>query len=75
MIRTADGRTFHREQLILKGNIDDPFTWDDLVGKFTANVAPLVKDDVIASVVGAVADLDTQSSLRTVTEPLLVPIS
>jgi 2-methylcitrate dehydratase PrpD len=70
-IRTKDGRTFHREQLTLKGNIEDPFTWDDLVHKFTSNVAPLVKDDDIAEVVASVESLDTQTSLRSVTEPLL----
>jgi 2-methylcitrate dehydratase PrpD len=70
-IRMKDGRIFDREQLRLRGNIDDPFTWDDLVRKFTANVAPLVKDDAVADVIAALAALDRQTSLRTVTEPLL----
>jgi 2-methylcitrate dehydratase PrpD len=70
-IRTTDGRTFQREQLTLKGNIEDPLTWDDLVHKFTTNVAPLVKDDAIAEVVAAVESLEAVASLGAVTEPLL----
>jgi 2-methylcitrate dehydratase PrpD len=70
-LRTKDGRTFHREQRVLRGNIEDPFTWDDLVRKFTGNVASLVKDDGIEEVVNVVATLEDQRSLRTVTEPVL----
>jgi 2-methylcitrate dehydratase PrpD len=70
-LRTKDGRTFHREQRVLRGNIEDPFTWDDLVRKFTGNVASLVKDDAIEEVVNVVATLEDQRSLRTVTEPVL----
>ena len=70
-IRTTDGRTLHREQLVLRGGIEDPFTWKDLVGKFTANASSIVKEAAIEQIVDLIAALDDLPSLRPVTEPLI----
>jgi 2-methylcitrate dehydratase PrpD len=70
-IRTVDGRTFHREQLVLRGDIEDPFTWDDLARKFRANTSELVKADDVEGVIDAIHRLDEAPSLRAITEALL----
>jgi 2-methylcitrate dehydratase PrpD len=70
-IRTVDGRTFHREQLVLRGDIEDPFTWEDLARKFRANTSELVKADDVEGVIDAIRHLDEAPSLQAITEPLL----
>ena len=70
-LRTVDGRTFSQDQLTIRGDIGDPYTWDDLVTKFANNVAGRAKDDAIADVVARVDALGEQPTLRGVTAPLL----
>jgi 2-methylcitrate dehydratase PrpD len=70
-ITTADGRTLEREQLVLRGSLADPMSFDELEGKFRANVAGRVSPEAIDEVVAAIGCLEKQRGLAAVTEPLL----
>jgi 2-methylcitrate dehydratase PrpD len=64
-LHTTDGRTLRREQLVLRGSIADPMTWDELAAKFLGN-APGAHN-----VLDTLATLEKQPDLRAVTQPLL----
>jgi 2-methylcitrate dehydratase PrpD len=68
---TTDGRTFEREQLVVRGSLRDPMTWVELEAKFRANLRGRVTGDVTDEVAAAIADLENQKSLSAVTKPLL----
>lgn len=70
-IRTTDGRTLHREQLIGKGSLADPLTWAELEAKFRANVAGRVSAEAASEVLARVVALENQPTLHALTEPLL----
>jgi 2-methylcitrate dehydratase PrpD len=71
-VTTTDGRSFRREQRTLRGSLDDPMTWDDLVAKFAANVAGTLPAKNRDAVVRLVAELGASTSVRGLTELLLV---
>jgi 2-methylcitrate dehydratase PrpD len=70
-ITTTDGRTLEREQLVLRGSLADPMSFDELEGKFRANVAGRIRPESIDEVVAAIGCLEKQRGLAAVTEPLL----
>jgi len=70
-IASTDGRAFGREQLILRGSLEQPMTWHELEDKFRANVRGRLQAGAIDDAVAAIAALDKQNSLAAVTEPLL----
>jgi 2-methylcitrate dehydratase PrpD len=70
-ITTTDGRTLEREQLVLRGSLADPMSFDQLECKFRANVAGHIHPDAIDEVVSAIGCLERQRGLAAVTEPLL----
>ncbi|WP_375476362.1 MmgE/PrpD family protein [uncultured Jatrophihabitans sp.] len=70
-VRTTDGRSLERDQLILRGSLEDPLTWEQLAGKFRANVAGRVESSVAAEVIAELADLHEKKDLAAVTDPLL----
>jgi 2-methylcitrate dehydratase PrpD len=70
-ITTADGRTLEREQLVLRGSLADPMSFDELERKFRANVAGRIRPEAIDEVVAAIGCLERQRGLAAVTEPLL----
>jgi 2-methylcitrate dehydratase PrpD len=70
-ITTADGRTLEREQLVLRGSLADPMSFDELEAKFRANVAGRIRPEAIDEVVAAIGCLEKQRGLAAVTEPLL----
>jgi 2-methylcitrate dehydratase PrpD len=70
-ITTTDGRTLEREQLVLHGSLADPMSFDELEGKFRANVAGRIRPEAIDEVVAAIGCLEKQRGLAAVTEPLL----
>ena len=70
-ITTADGRTLEREQLVLRGSLADPMSFDELERKFRANVAGRIRPDAIDELVAAIGCLEKQRRLAAVTEPLL----
>ena len=70
-VRTRSGQSIDREQLILRGSIEDPMSWQELERKFLANVAGLVPADAAAEVVARVADLPNLPSLTALSTPLL----
>jgi 2-methylcitrate dehydratase PrpD len=72
-ILTTDGRVLEREQLVVRGSIEDPMTWDELERKFRANVRRRVPDDAVDGVVAAIVDLGNQKTMATLSEPLLGP--
>jgi 2-methylcitrate dehydratase PrpD len=70
-ITTTDGRVIEHEQLILRGSLEDPMSWQELEHKFRANVRHRLSPGAIDEVVSAIGCLDKQDSLASVTEPLL----
>jgi len=70
-ITAADGRTFEREQLVLRGSLADPMSFGELERKFRANVAGRIRPDAIDEVVAAIGSLDKQREISAVTQPLL----
>lgn len=70
-ITTTDGRRLEREQLVLRGSLADPMSFDELEGKFRANVAGRIRPESIDEVVAAIGCLEKQRGLAAVTEPLL----
>ncbi len=70
MIRTTDGRTLHREQLVGKGSLADPMSWADLEAKFRANVTVRLSDAAAVDVVSTIGALAEQASLRPLGELL-----
>ncbi|HYZ69933.1 MAG TPA: MmgE/PrpD family protein, partial [Mycobacterium sp.] len=70
-ITTTDGRVFEREQLTLRGSLANPMSWQELEHKFRANVGDRITPDAVAEALAAIATLDKQDSLASVTEPLL----
>jgi 2-methylcitrate dehydratase PrpD len=70
-IRLTDGRRLEREQLVLRGSLEQPLTWSELVDKFASNVDAVVGPARRENVVGCVQNLDRLPGLSVVTEPLL----
>jgi 2-methylcitrate dehydratase PrpD len=68
---TTDGRTLAREQLILRGSIEDPMSWAELERKFRTNVRSRIAPDAVGEVLGAIADLEQLKSMAAVSTPLL----
>ena len=66
-----DGATIDREQLVNRGSLADPMTWDELEHKFRANVrgriGPAAADEAIA----AIASLEKQPTVTALGEALL----
>jgi len=70
-VLTTDGHTHVREQMTLRGSIEDPMSWPELERKFRANVRGRIKPDAVDEVVAAISGLENQRSVAAVTEPLL----
>ena len=70
-VLTTDGRTLTREQLILRGSIQDPMSWAELEHKFRTSVRSRIAPDAVHEVVAAIADLDHLKSMAAISEPLL----
>lgn len=68
---TTDGRTIAHEHMVLRGSLDDPMSWQELERKFRANVRGRIRPDAVDEVIAAISNLEKQSSLAAVTEPLL----
>jgi len=70
-VLTTDGRTTTREQLVMRGSIQDPMSWAELEHKFRTNVRSRIAPDAVHEVVAAIADLDHLKSMAAISEPLL----
>lgn len=70
-IKSTDGRTFDREQLVVRGSLADPMSWHELEAKFRANVHGQIEPGSADEAVAAIASLDKVRRLADVTEPLL----
>lgn len=68
---TTDGRTIAHEHMVLRGSLDDPMSWQELERKFRANVQGRIRPDAVDEVIAAISNLEKQSSLAAITEPLL----
>lgn len=68
---TTDGRTVMREQLILRGSVEDPMSWDELERKFRANVRNHIAAEDVDEAVTAIADLDHLKSMALISDLLL----
>jgi len=72
-VLTTDGRTLAREQLILRGSIEDPMSWAELEHKFRANMQSRIAPEAVDEAVAAIADLDHVKSMAVISDPLLGP--
>jgi 2-methylcitrate dehydratase PrpD len=70
-LRTHDGRTIDREQLVLRGSIEDPMTWDELEHKFRANVRGRIAPDAISDAVARIASLEGQKTMVALGDALI----
>ena len=70
-VRMRDGREIGREQFSLRGSLQDPFTWDELVAKFNANTAGLLNKEDASELVERIATLETEADVTPVTELLM----
>ena len=70
-VQAGDGRVIEREQLILRGSIEDPMTWGELEHKFRANLRGRISDDAADTAVELIASLEKQQALTALTEALL----
>jgi 2-methylcitrate dehydratase PrpD len=68
---TTAGRTIAHEHMVLRGSLDDPMSWQELERKFRANVQGRIRPDAVDEVIAAISNLEKQSSLAAITEPLL----
>jgi 2-methylcitrate dehydratase PrpD len=70
-VRTRDGRTIEREQLVLRGSLADPMTWAELERKFRANVRGRIDADAVNEAVTRIEDLENQKTMAGLGESLL----
>ncbi|MUL64570.1 hypothetical protein BOO86_08865 [Mycobacterium sp. CBMA 234] len=70
-IKTTDGRTVDREQLVVRGSLAQPMEWHELEAKFRANVHGQIEPGSVDEAVAAIAGLDKVRRLTDVTESLL----
>jgi 2-methylcitrate dehydratase PrpD len=70
-LRTHDGRIIDREQLVLRGSIEDPMTWDELEHKFRANVRGRIAPDAISDAVARIASLEGQKTMVALGDALI----
>jgi 2-methylcitrate dehydratase PrpD len=71
-IHTTDGRALHRRQGLLRGSLDVPMSWDELVTKFEANTHGHLGKDATDEVVELIAGLGSATPVRALTDRLLV---
>jgi 2-methylcitrate dehydratase PrpD len=70
-VLTRDGRTLDREQLVNRGSLADPMTWDELEHKFRANVHGSIDPAATDEAVAAIASLEKQQTLSALGDSLL----
>ena len=70
-ILATDGRVFAHEQLLLRGSLQDPMSWQQLEDKFRANIGDRLPPRAIDTAVTAISSLDQQGSISAITKPLL----
>lgn len=71
LITATDGALIEREQLVLRGSLADPMSWQELEHKFRANVRGRLQPGAADEVISAIGSLNKQDSLTPLTEPLL----
>ena len=74
-IETTDGRVLEHEQLVLRGSVEDPMSWDELEVKFRANVRARIGDAGADVVLEGVRALEHQTTLTKLSDPLVGPHS
>jgi 2-methylcitrate dehydratase PrpD len=70
-VLTGDGRTLDREQLVNRGSLADPMTWEELEHKFRANVRGRIEPAAADDAVAAIASLEKQPTVSGLGESLL----
>jgi 2-methylcitrate dehydratase PrpD len=70
-VLTGDGRTIDREQLVNRGSLADPMTWEELEHKFRANVRGRIDPAAADEAVAAIASLEKQPTVSGLGESLL----
>ena len=66
-IRTTDGRTFERRVDPVRGSPENPMSDDEVVGKATDLMGPVLGDDIAAKVADAALDVDADAGLERLT--------
>lgn len=70
VIHTNDDRSVEQEQLVLKGSLEDPLSWEELAEKFSTNCDPVVGSANSRRVVELVATLERSDAISEITELL-----
>jgi 2-methylcitrate dehydratase PrpD len=70
-VLTTDGRTIDREQLVNRGSLADPMTWDELERKFRANTRGRIEPAAADEAVTAIASLEKQETVTGLGQALL----
>ncbi|HEX3965102.1 MAG TPA: MmgE/PrpD family protein [Trebonia sp.] len=70
-VTARDGRVLDREQLTLRGSVEDPMTWAELERKFRANVRGRLAGDAADEAVARIAVLHDQETLTALGTALL----
>jgi 2-methylcitrate dehydratase PrpD len=70
-VLTRDGQTLDREQLVNRGSLADPMSWDELERKFRANVHGRIDSAAADEAVTAIANLEKQQTVSGLGEALL----
>jgi 2-methylcitrate dehydratase PrpD len=70
-VEASDGRVVRREQLTLRGSIEDPMSWAELEGKFRANLRGRIAEHAADEAAALIAALDKQPSMGAIGAALL----
>jgi 2-methylcitrate dehydratase PrpD len=71
-ILTTRGQTFSAAVEYPKGDPENPFTWDELIAKFTVLTAPLFSPEKQIQVVNRVRSLNPKSNLQELMKSLVI---
>jgi 2-methylcitrate dehydratase PrpD len=70
-IRTKDGTEYTRDHKILRGTIEDPFTWDELAAKLRSNVAGHIAESRSIELIERIAHLEEADDMNAITDLLV----
>jgi 2-methylcitrate dehydratase PrpD len=70
-VLTRDGRTLDREQLVNRGSLADPMTWNELEHKFRANVLGRIDSGAVEEAIASIGSLEKQRTVSGLGESLL----
>ncbi|MFH1088046.1 MAG: hypothetical protein V1737_05615, partial [Chloroflexota bacterium] len=66
-VTTRDGRTYQESTASLKGDPDNPLTWEELEGKFRGLAGSILSPDKVDRIAGLVAEFETLDDVNALT--------